>query len=559
MAGKTTKISFNVLGTVGIVSDKLEDSKCKPRKTKEFTENVKNLKSYFGTTEHETWMLCAIISYYFENGGEESSFSRLARFFDCNVLTIHAYRKEIESLIKKRYIYNNTSIDGKSIGLKNRFSLSKELLECMTANKKIVITSKENQENTTTLLKKLGKIIEDDDNSYSEKESQTKLMEKEHSSNKFFADIKKLIPEDIQLRMFFYDSCSDFLKGHDSGLLCTLSDVYPDSERFIVGRTFMDDTNKLLKYDLLEFTTKETLDNSDLELTQKAKEMLLGEDAKLFIKQVIKGSDLIMPKDIKQKELFYSKENEAEINRLKTSLQEGNLHVIQKRLAQKGLPKGIVVLLYGAPGTGKTESVYQIAKETGRAIMHVDISSSKSAWFGESEKIIKRIFTDYRQMCKTSIDSKNNRVPILLFNEADGILSKRRDSSSGSIAQTENAMQNIILEEMEKLDGIMICTTNLADNLDAAFERRFLFKINFENPTLDAKKKIWKSKLDWLTEDALDAVTQNYDLSGGQIDNIVRKITMDEILTGRLPDLEELTRMCKSEKLGNKERKIGFF
>lgn len=162
-------------------------------------------------------------------------------------------------------------------------------------------------------------------------------------------------------------------------------------------------------------------------------------------------------------------------------------------------------------------------------------------------------------MCKAAKSSTNGKMPILLFNEADGIFSKRKDTATGNTSQTENAMQNIILEEMENLEGIMICTTNLADNLDEAFERRFLFKIKFENPTVEAKQKIWKSKLGWLSDDVISNVAENYDLSGGQIDNIVRKITMDEVLTGKLPDTNELRNLCKSEKLGDGEKRIGFF
>ena len=215
-------------------------------------------------------------------------------------------------------------------------------------------------------------------------------------------------------------------------------------------------------------------------------------------------------------------------------------------------------MLYGAPGTGKTETVYQIAKETGRQILHVDISSAKSCWFGESEKITKKIFTDYKQLCKAARSEKDGKMPILLFNEADGILSKRRDADLGNTTQTENTIQNIILEEMETLEGIMICTTNLSENLDTAFERRFLFKIMFENPTIAVKQKIWKSKLDWLNDETISKVAQTYNLSGGQIDNIVRKITMDEVLTGNKPDFEELNTLCKSEKINNTERRIGF-
>ena len=190
--------------------------------------------------------------------------------------------------------------------------------------------------------------------------------------------------------------------------------------------------------------------------------------------------------------------------------------------------------------------------------MRVDISASKSCWFGESEKIIKRMFTDYRNLCKMCSNEDDHKMPILLFNEADGILSKRKDTSSSNVAQTENAIQNIILEEMENLDGIMIATTNLVDNLDSAFERRFLFKVKFDNPTVDAKKKIWKSKLDWLDDTALETFAKDYDFSGGQIDNIVRKVTMDEVITGIRANYEDIIKLCKNEKLGNKKNAIGF-
>ena len=119
-------------------------------------------------------------------------------------------------------------------------------------------------------------------------------------------------------------------------------------------------------------------------------------------------------------------------------------------------------------------------------------------------------------------------------------------------------MQNIILEEMEKFEGIMIATTNLADNLDAAFERRFLFKVKFDNPSIEAKKKIWKNKLNWLDDKSLETIAGAYDFSGGQIDNIARKVEMDEIITGRHADYNELIELCVNEKLGEKICRIGF-
>ena len=226
---------------------------------------------------------------------------------------------------------------------------------------------------------------------------------------------------------------------------------------------------------------------------------------------------------------------------------------LRKQLEEKGMQKGIAALLYGPPGTGKTESVMQVAKATGRAIYHVDISSTKSCWFGESEKLIKEVFKRYEDICEHS-----EKRPILLFNEADGIFSKRKDTDSSNVAQTENTIQNIILEEMERLDGILIATTNMAENLDGAFERRFLFKIKFDKPTLEARKNIWLSKMPSLSYDNAGILATSFPYSGGEIDNIVRKATIMEVLGGKELEIQDLKRLCREEKLHGGSGRIGF-
>ena len=208
----------------------------------------------------------------------------------------------------------------------------------------------------------------------------------------------------------------------------------------------------------------------------------------------------------------------------------------------------------GGPGIGKKESVKQGGRQSGRDIVQWDISAAKSMWYGESEKIVKGIFTRYKRMCKRS-----SVKPILLFNEADAIFSKRHNMDGGrSTDQTENTIQNIILEEMEKLDGILIATTNLADNLDKAFERRFLFKIRFERPTVEAKRNIWLDKLSGLSLDDAARLASDYDFSGGEIDNIVRKATMMEVIDGVCPSIDIIDRLCGEEKISKPYTKIGF-
>ena len=111
---------------------------------------------------------------------------------------------------------------------------------------------------------------------------------------------------------------------------------------------------------------------------------------------------------------------------------------------------------------------------------------------------------------------------------------------------------------MEKLDGILIATTNLADNLDKAFERRFLFKIRFDRPTLEAKASIWRDKLPALTDTETAELASRFDLSGGEIDNVVRKVLMEEVVSGETPSLAMATRIASEERISKETRKIGF-
>jgi SpoVK/Ycf46/Vps4 family AAA+-type ATPase len=185
--------------------------------------------------------------------------------------------------------------------------------------------------------------------------------------------------------------------------------------------------------------------------------------------------------------------------------------------------------------------------------MMVDISQTKSMWFGESEKKIKEIFSNYKACVEgTPV------APILLFNEADAVLGKRQDLASSAVAQTENAIQNIILQEMENLKGIMIATTNLTQNLDKAFERRFLYKIEFEKPHAQCRKAIWQSMLPALSEDEAGALSSRFSFSGGQIENIARKCAVEIVLSGVKPGLDKLVSFCKNELLYKEEARIGF-
>ena len=309
----------------------------------------------------------------------------------------------------------------------------------------------------------------------------------------------------------------------------------------------------LLKRGLIENTYEDGFGDAEtFRLTDKAKDEFLVELDDLLSDVPIKN--LKRFDSINAKNMFYPEKTQQAIEELCSLLQPDHFLDVQKRLSESSMRTGFACLFSGSPGTGKTETALQIARITGRDIMQVDIATTKSKWFGESEKQIKALFDKYRSCVK-----KCATTPILLFNEADAIFGKRRilGETRNGPDQTENTIQNIILQEIENLNGILIATTNLSTNMDAAFERRFLYKIEFDKPETETRKAIWTSLIAGLPDEDAWTLASRFDFSGGQIENIARKSTVHQVLSGKTPILDDMIKFCTDECLG-REKKIGF-
>lgn len=321
--------------------------------------------------------------------------------------------------------------------------------------------------------------------------------------------------------------------------------------------SFRQGNSSLQEKGLIEFTCVDGLeDREGFCIPEAIRRELLGEISPNNTKEkvTLPKDELIPHTEIRTKKLYYNDEEREQVKKLTELLKEDSFRKVQERLEEKGLRRGFCCLFYGPAGTGKTETVMQIAKETGRDIFIVDMSRLRSKWVGDSEKNIKQVFTTYK-----SLVASCDTAPILLFNEADAIFGKRIKEESAT-DKMSNAIQNIILQEMETLDGILIATTNLTENFDAAFERRFLYKILFKVPSTGVKAKIWKSMVDDISEEEAYTLATNYGFTGGQIENITRKLDVDYILSGSFPDIDKIVSLCESEKIQNESKRgrIGF-
>ena len=350
----------------------------------------------------------------------------------------------------------------------------------------------------------------------------------------------------------FVNNTDDHIRFRDIKFL------YKDTRRFPGLKCVLQCEEHILQEEkLIEFSGEDGFKDRDtFKMTSEAKSFLFPELKIPSMDNDKKRGDMIRHEDISPKQLFYDKSITAQIQELGGLLDEKHYKDVCSRLKANGFRSGFTCLFYGAPGTGKTETVLQLARQTGRDIVQVNVSEIKSMWVGESEKNIKNLFDLYRQKVKEMAIA-----PILLFNEADAIIGKRQEGAERAVDKMENSIQNIILQEMESLEGILIATTNLAQNMDKAFERRFLYKIKFTKPTLEARTAIWKSMIPSLSEEIAHALANKYDFSGGQIENIARHYAIDNILHGaKAGELTTLTEHCDNERLEKDgiKRRIGF-
>ena len=178
------------------------------------------------------------------------------------------------------------------------------------------------------------------------------------------------------------------------------------------------------------------------------------------------------------------------------------------------------IIFYGAAGTGKTMTAYSLAKSLKRQVLAFDCSKILSMYVGESEKNVRKIFDTFYELSE-----KTKTEPILLLNEADQFLGARTSGTTTGADQMHNQMQNIFLEQIENFRGMLIATTNLLENIDKAFSRRFNYKIEFKKPDESQRVELWNNMLpvDAPYEDKFNvSELSKYSLTGGQINLIIK-------------------------------------
>lgn len=202
--------------------------------------------------------------------------------------------------------------------------------------------------------------------------------------------------------------------------------------------------------------------------------------------------------------------------------------------------RGITALFDGPPGTGKTYCAEVLAGELSRPLHRVNLAQLVSKWAGETEKHIQTIFRRAR-----------STYAILLFDEADSLFSSRVRDTRSSQDKSANMEVNLLLQEIERFDGICILTTNFHGTLDDALARRIQFRVTFDEPDASERARIWKTLCPATAPLANDVdfgeLAATYQLTGGAIKNALLRAAYRACDAGHPIGQVQLARACHDE------------
>ena len=526
------------------VASKMEDSKL----TDHAFAEVADATSYIGTKLKVNPTQSFILATMLHNVGRTMETKEFADYAKVSPIRMMALQKDFDYLVSQGLIvcvkptaYNYWQ---------QTFSLSAGVIQAAKYNKKYTPASYKDL-TTQDVLDMIESLLQDCDYSKMTYFQMVEYLDRliaDAQHVEFCKKVKELAMCHEDMVLFLIGVVCLVSKNEDLVTTSDYDDILPSIYQRKMVRQFKGKRSFLCVNNLMEATDN---DFDTYRLTKKAKSEYLKDfgieedDSNDNDDDGQIGSPTEEEKKIVvEKKLFYNPAEMQQIERLKSLLSQDKFEEVQSRMRTAGMRPGFACLFYGGPGTGKTETVIQLAHATGREIVQVNVANLRNMYVGESEKNVQRIFDDYAEKLEES-----DVTPILLFNDADGIFGNRYTGVSDAVDQMNNTIQNIILQNMETFEGILIATTNLTDNFDKAFERRFLFKIYFEKPKAEVRKLIWMSVLPKLSADDAAILATRYNFSGAMIENVAKKLTIEEVLYDRPMTLDNMKRLCDEEQI----------
>ncbi|WP_282054523.1 ATP-binding protein [Maribacter luteus] len=516
---------------------------------------LSRIDDYFRTTRFQSLILVAV----FELNSEDNypDYAELATFLKCSAIELFVFKKEIEAMYDKGILENESRIVFSRIN-NTRFKISERVKNAIIENKPFSPPepTKMTPIQIVVWVKDLIEARRLEDGNILDLRVEFRKIFMDYKETDFIKYLNGLKFNTKNLMAYLYVIAHNVQGNRDCELQRFSKGFFQDiTDQLFYEKEILDKKNQLIKLDYFVLNDDSFYSSASVSLTERSSKELEPFKIPIRLKNQEKNVQLIYPNQVFKKKLFFDSVTDKEMDSITRSLKPIKYKKIINSLKSEGLRTGICTLFYGDPGTGKTEGVYQIAKASGRPMWKVELSELKSMWYGESQKLVKALFKNYEALCR-----KEKVTPILLLNEADAILGKRIAQNRSGVEKEDNAIQNIFLDCLENFEGILFATTNLEESLDEAFERRFLFKVRFNKPNKMSQSKIWNNGLHGISKTTSNYLATNFDLTGGEIENVIRKFKMARVLNPEIDIKEKLVQLCQSERFDerNQRTRIGF-
>ena len=482
-------------------------------------------------------LLCYFINRRLVKGKPYITLNELMMAFECKLVDSISINEQLEYFRKAKILLSSKKIFGNKEDVE--YSLTPSTLNSvLKGDSEILIDKKE--ASFTAFLNLFHGVIYDNELNDDDVSAELSVLMDEFEQLEEIKYLKgeKLCQEELAILLFII--ARQFIFGDSKVSMERIFRVAINDNfsKYYYQNEIIEKRSPLLTNDLVQFAADEFM--NFLQITDKTVKALNLVEKKSN-KQFTTGTDLvtlIMPDQIKYQEgMVY--EDSLNIDFLDQLIsEEGYIKAINK-LEQEGVAvKQVVCMLSGLSGTGKSQTIRNLASKYNRPILQVNLSQVKDAFVGKTEQNVFELFQCFKRSLRhfehyKTIDGVKvgpYGTSILYLDEIDSLIPKRSASGeSSSVGNMYSNMVGIFLTELEKVNGIVLLATNLPGAIDTSFHRRINFKFHFGSFSKKNQVRTLQLYFKDFAPEVLEEVASNAELTPGNIVNIRKAYVLESI------------------------------
>ena len=482
-------------------------------------------------------LICYFINKRLVNGKSYITLNELMGALNCNLVDSISINEQLEYFRKAKMVVVSKKTYGKKEDIE--YTLTQITLNAVLKGDSEVLNNKKEM-NFGAFLNLFHNVIYNDE--YDDEEVSTEMNvlfdEFEQLEEIKYLRAEKLCSEELAIYLFVIARQSIFGDNKITLERIFRVAVNDNFSKYYFQNELLEKRSQLLINDLIKFSGDSYMDS--VQLTEKSIQALNISSKKNSF-QFTTGSDvvsLIMPDKIQYQEGMVYEET-LKIDFLEQLIsEEGYIKAINKLTEEKVETKQIVALLYGVSGLGKSQTVRNLAVKYNRPIIQVNLSQVKDAFVGNTEKNTQEVFNIYKKAVThfehtKKIDGKEvgpYGTPILYLDEFDSLIPHRdKSGASSSVGNMYSNMVGIFLTELERINGIVLLSSNLPGAIDTSLHRRINFKFHFGTFSKQNQVRTLQLYFKDFEPAILEEVASVADLTPGNIVNIRKAYVLESI------------------------------